>query len=90
MASQKQEFLYFRDMVIRLGTYSIIPIGLNYSINLYSRAAESIINRWMGTEINWVEYLLPVINLIIIFLAIFIVLRLGKKNRKWLILTGRY
>ncbi len=87
---RNRNFYIFRDMVIRLGTYSIIPIGLNYSINMYSRAAESIINRWLGVEISWVEYLLPVINLIIIFLAIFIVLRLGKKNRKWLILTGRY
>ncbi len=86
---KNRNFYIFKDMVIRLGSYSVIPIGLNYSINIYTRNIVKTITGKSGSEILWLEYLLPAINLVIIFGAIYVFMRLVKKNRKWSVLIGR-
>lgn len=81
--------LYFKRVICKLGIYSIIAMGLNYSINRYARAVYQIADKLTGINMNWVEYPLTIINIAICLLAIFVYQKLVAKNKRFSILIGK-
>jgi hypothetical protein len=89
LCKSKKTF-HLRNIVTKLGVFSIIPMGLNYSINRCVKAIMIIVNKITGFNMNWVEYLLIILlNIVVSILAIYIFKRLIKKNKKISILIGK-
>ena len=78
-----------KTIVCKLGVYSIIAMGLNYSINLYVRYAYQAIAALTGSDMTWAEYLLPPINIVICLGAIILFNKLVAKDRRFNILIGK-
>lgn len=81
--------LYFNRIICNLGTYSIIPMGLNYTINIYTRGIYQILGKISGIDMHWVEYILIIINIAICMIVIGFYKKLVLRDKKFQVLVGR-
>ncbi len=89
-ACKSLKTFYFSKVFCNLGMYSIIAMGLNYSINRYVRSAYKFFSMRTGVHLRGVEYGLTLINIFVCLVAIWIYKKLVTKNPKYSVLIGKY
>lgn len=81
--------LFHSKSVCSLGKFSIIVIGLNYTINRYTRLIYQILGKVIGWDLGWMEYFLPLTNLLICLFVISIYNKIWSRNKRFGILLGK-
>ena len=81
--------LYLKTIICSLGMYSVIAMALNYSINRYVRAAYQTVSNLSGINLDWMEYPLILINIVICLAAIAGYRKLATKHQGIRVFIGR-
>lgn len=79
----------FCNTISELGINAIIVMGLNYTINKYTRGAFEILNMLFHQDYTPGWILITLINILVCACCIFIFKRQCNKNKKYYILTGK-